>query len=66
MALYRIVIGATLLFALKGEVGRLRRANMQRVANSQCQLEVFMDLFYPLRFAYWRKTNCGTNSIGAA
>ncbi len=44
-ALYRIVIGATLLPALKGEAGRLRCANRRSAANSQCPLEVFADIF---------------------
>jgi hypothetical protein len=34
-ALYRIVVGATLLPALKGEAGRLCRAKRRSAANSQ-------------------------------
>jgi hypothetical protein len=45
MALYRKVIGATLLPALKGEAGHLRRAKRRSAANSQRQLEVFADFF---------------------
>jgi hypothetical protein len=37
LALYRIVIGATSISALKGEVGRLRCANRRSAANSQRQ-----------------------------
>jgi hypothetical protein len=57
---------ASLLPALKGEAGPLRRANRRSAVNLQRQLEVFTDFFYSLRFAYWRRTNCGTNSIGTA
>jgi hypothetical protein len=46
MALYRKVIGATLLPALKGEAGHLHRANRRSAANSQRQLEVFADFFF--------------------
>jgi hypothetical protein len=46
MVLYRIVIGATLLPALKGEAGCLRRANRQSAVNLQRQLEVFADFFF--------------------
>ncbi len=37
LALYRIVIGATSISALKGEAGRLRCTNRRRAANSQRQ-----------------------------
>ncbi len=37
LALYRNVIGATSILALKGEAGRLRCANRRSAANSQRQ-----------------------------
>jgi hypothetical protein len=50
--LYRIVSGATLLHAIKGEAGYLRLANRRSAANSQCQLEVLAEFFFLLCFAY--------------
>ncbi len=66
MVLYRIIIGATLFLALKGEAGCLCRANRRSMANSQCQLKVFADFLNLLCFVYWRRMNHGTNSFGAA
>jgi hypothetical protein len=66
LALYRNIIGATLHPALKGEAGRLCRANKRSTTNSQRQLKVFADFLYSLRFAYWRSTNRRTNSVSAA
>ncbi len=46
LALYRIVIGATSISALKGEAGRLCCANRRNASNSQRQYKVFADFFY--------------------
>jgi hypothetical protein len=45
MTPYRIIIGATLLPALKAKAGRFLHPNRQSGANSQRQLEVFPDFF---------------------
>jgi hypothetical protein len=47
LALYRNIIGTTLHPALKGEAGRLRRANRRSATNSQRQFQVFADFFIP-------------------
>ncbi len=45
LVLYRNVVSAMLYPVLKGEVGCPRCANRRSAANSQRQLEVFVDIF---------------------
>jgi hypothetical protein len=66
LALFRNVIGATSLPALKGKAGRLRRTKAKRNKFTAPMRSFCGIFFYSLRFTYWLSANRSNNSIGAA